>query len=159
MKLKHVFTLRKKIKQVFRLGVFMYFHTLFFTNLRLMKGIMIFLSWKNNFLFKKVVGALMTFAPFERRVRYHSVAKLALQSCLLKHHRVLFLLVWRQMMSCLSSMVVSFFLHSFLSSRESTCISFFLLVFSILILIFFIVYFYPWSFYEKIYVFNFVLKS
>jgi hypothetical protein len=92
-------------------------------------------------------------------VRYHSVAKLALQLCLLKHHRVLFLLVWRQMMSCLSSMVVSFFLHSFLSSRESTCISSFLLVFSILVLIFFIVYFYPWSFYEKIYVFNFVLKS
>jgi hypothetical protein len=103
-----------------------------------MKGIMVFLNWRNNFLFKKVVGAWMTFTPFEWRVQYHLVAKLALQSCLLKHHRVLFLLV-RRMAANDELLVIDdcfFFLHSFLSSKESTCMSSFLLVFSILVLIF-----------------------
>jgi hypothetical protein len=47
----------------------------FFFNFQAHEGIMVFLSWKNNFLLEKIVGMWVAPLPFARSVRRHLVVK------------------------------------------------------------------------------------
>jgi hypothetical protein len=50
--------LEKTKKQGIHLGLFLSFHTsVFLVIFKIIKGILVFLSWKNNFFFKNVVDA------------------------------------------------------------------------------------------------------
>jgi len=81
--IKYDYTLRKDKNQGMHLGVFMYFHDgFFFMTHRFMKDIMVFLIWKNIYLFEKIIGACreqankqVSSAVFRWHLQCHLVVK------------------------------------------------------------------------------------
>ena len=117
--------------------MFLLFHTSLFVISRVTKGVLVFLYWIFNFLFRKAVDTWsihtdtwVAFASFGRRVWqwHHSMAKPCLSTCLWKCHRVLFLLVWHVMMDDCQFVTGGyfFFLPSFLSLLEKVNVFFFI---------------------------------
>jgi hypothetical protein len=93
----------------------------FFNKLsRLMEDILVFLSWKNKFLFIKISACALhanvwvVFTLFGRRVQNHLVTKPAFPSCLWKHHHVFFLLLCRVEADDKRFVAGGFFFFSFL---------------------------------------------
>jgi len=71
-----------------RLEAFVSFHIGCVVISRLMEGILVFSSWKNNFLFKKIASAYslcvstrIESSPFKWRMRCHPEAKPIILSC------------------------------------------------------------------------------
>ena len=130
-------------------GSFFSFHTIVLVISRIMKGVLVCFSQKNNFLlenFDDVCSLLaniqVVFAPFEQCVLRHLMAKPTILLCLWKRYHVLFLLMWHVVVDDGQFVVRDFlllFIFSFFYRKYMPV--FFLLVFFIFVLIFFIVYF------------------